>query len=46
MNNEDDFVVMGQAPEDDNLESYPFLNNIIGIVAPPDHPLANKKISP
>jgi DNA-binding transcriptional LysR family regulator len=43
MNNDDDFVVMGQAPEDDNLESYPFLNNIIGIVAPPDHPLANKK---
>lgn len=43
MNNEDDFVVMGQAPEDDKLESYPFLNNIIGIVAPPGHPLANKK---
>ena len=43
MNNDDDFVVMGQAPEDDNLESYPFLNNIIGIVAPPGHPLANKK---
>ena len=43
MNNDDDFVVMGQAPEDNKLESYPFLNNIIGIVAPPDHPLANKK---
>ncbi len=43
MNNDDDFVVMGQAPEDDNLESYPFLNNIIGIVAPADHPLTNKK---
>lgn len=43
VNNEDDFVVMGQAPEDDTLEAYPFLNNIIGIVAPADHPLAKKK---
>ncbi len=43
MNNDDDFVVMGQAPEDNKLESYPFLNNIIGIVAPADHPLTNKK---
>jgi DNA-binding transcriptional LysR family regulator len=43
MNNEDDFVVMGQVPQDDNLEAYPFLNNILGIVAPADHPLANKK---
>ncbi|MDH5393484.1 MAG: LysR substrate-binding domain-containing protein [Gammaproteobacteria bacterium] len=43
MNNEDDFVIMGQVPEDDHLEAYPFLNNIIGIVAPADHPLANKK---
>lgn len=43
MNNEDDFVIMGQIPDDDNLEAYPFLNNILGIVAPADHPLANKK---
>ena len=43
MNNEDDFVIMGQIPEDDNLEAYPFLNNILGIVAPADHPLANRK---
>lgn len=43
MNNEDDFVIMGQIPEDDNLEAYPFLNNILVIVAPPNHPLANKK---
>ena len=43
MNNDDDFVVMGQIPEDDNLETHPFLTNIIGIVAPADHPLANKK---
>ena len=43
MNNEDDFVIMGQIPDDNNLEAYPFLNNILGIVAPADHPLANKK---
>jgi len=43
MNNEDDFVIMGQTPEDENLEAHPFLNNILGIIAPPDHPLANKK---
>jgi DNA-binding transcriptional LysR family regulator len=43
MNNDDDFVVMGQIPKDENLEAYPFLNNILGIVAYNDHPLANKK---
>lgn len=43
MNNEDDFVMMGQVPEDDSLEAYPFINNILGVVAPADHPLANKK---
>jgi DNA-binding transcriptional LysR family regulator len=43
LNNEDDFVVMGQIPDDKNLETYPFLENILGIVAPPDHPLAKKK---
>jgi len=43
MNNDDDFVVMGQIPDDDNLEAHPFLTNIIGIVAPAGHPLANKK---
>ena len=46
MNNDDDFVIMGQVPEDEHLEAYPFLNNIIGIVAPADHPLANKKNIP
>ncbi len=43
MNNDDDFVVMGQIPQDDNLTTYPFLNNILGIVAPAGHPLADKK---
>jgi len=43
MNNDDDFVVMGQIPKDDNLEAHPFLTNILGVIAPADHPLANKK---
>ncbi len=43
MNNDDDFVVMGQIPKDDSLDAYPFLNNIIGIVAHAEHPLAGKK---
>ena len=42
-NNEDDFVVMGQIPEDEPLETYPFLENILVPVAHPDHPLASKK---
>ena len=43
INNEDDFVVMGQIPDDKNLKTYPFLENILCVVAPPDHPLAKKK---
>ena len=43
LNNEDDFVVMGQIPNETQLQTYPFLDNILGVVAPPDHPLAGKK---
>jgi len=44
MNNEDDFVVMGQIPEEENrLVAHPFLENILAIVAPPDHRLAQRK---
>ena len=43
MNNEDDFVVMGQIPQDKGLESHPFLENILVVVAPPNHPLTKKK---
>lgn len=43
MNNQDDFVIMGQIPSNLQLESYPFLENILVAVAPPDHPMANKK---
>lgn len=42
-NNDDDFVVMGQIPDDEKLETYPFLENILVPVAHPDHPLATKK---
>ena len=41
--NPNDFVVMGQIPEDDKLETYPFLENILVPVAHPKHPLAKKK---
>lgn len=43
MDNIDDFVVMGQIPDEKKLESYPFLENILVPVATPDHPLAGKK---
>jgi len=43
MNNEDDFVVMGQIPDDKNLEPHPFLENVLAVVAPPGHPLVGKK---
>ncbi len=43
MDNEDDFVVMGQIPDDDQrLVSHPFLENVLGFVAPPGHPLAGR----
>ncbi len=41
-NNEDDFVVMGQIPNAQGFEAHPFLENILVMVAPPTHPLANK----
>jgi len=43
MANEDDFVVMGQVPEEERLVNYPFLENILGFVAPRDHPLAGRR---
>ena len=46
MDNVDDFVVMGQTPDDSKLEKHPFLENIIVPVAPPDHPLAKEKNIP
>lgn len=43
MQNQDDFVVMGQVPSGNEFETYPFLENILVTVAPPDHPLVNQK---
>lgn len=43
MDNIDDFVVMGQIPDEHRLNTFPFLENILVPVAPPDHPLAGKK---
>jgi DNA-binding transcriptional LysR family regulator len=41
--NLDDFVVMGEAPENKELMAFPFLENILVVVANPNHPLANEK---
>ncbi len=41
--NEDDFVVMGQVPDDSHrLVAHPFMENILGFIAPPDHPLSRR----
>jgi DNA-binding transcriptional LysR family regulator len=40
--NLEDFVVMGQIPDDEAMEAYPFLENIVAVVAHPRHPLAGK----
>ena len=41
--NEDDLYVMGHVPVDLDVEEFPFLENIISVVASPDHPLAAKR---
>jgi LysR family transcriptional regulator, low CO2-responsive transcriptional regulator len=46
INNQDDFVVMGQMPTDNNLEMHPLFHNVLGIVAPVEHPLAKQKNIP
>ncbi len=46
MHNEDDFVVMGQTPDDARLVCYPFLENVLGFIAPPDHPLGGRRRVP
>ena len=43
LQNKDDFVVMGQIPDDDKFQAYPFLENILVPVAPFGHPLTKKK---
>ncbi len=44
--NEDDLYVMGHVPKELDVEEFPFLENIISVVASPDHPLANRRKIP
>ena len=44
--NESDLYIMGQPPEGVSVAEYPFLENVIVVVARPDHPLAGKKRIP
>lgn len=41
--NEDHLYIMGQVPEELPVVEYPFLENILVVVARPDHPLAEQK---
>ncbi len=40
--NEDDLLIMGQAPVELAVEAYPFVDNELVVVASPDHPLAQQ----
>jgi len=40
--NEKDLVLMGRPPEQIDLESEPFLENPLVVIAPPEHPLAKE----
>lgn len=44
--NEVDLVVMGQPPAEMDLEAGAFMENPLVVIAPPDHPLAQKKNIP
>ncbi len=41
--NEDDLYVMGHVPDGLDVEELPFLENVIAVVASPDHQLARKR---
>lgn len=41
--NEDDLYIMGQVPEGLAVDEYPFLENVLVVVARPDHPLAGEE---
>ena len=43
VHNEADIVLMGQPPEDMDLEANIFMENPLVIIAPPNHPLAAKR---
>lgn len=42
-NNLDDLYLLGQPPEDMEIESTPIMDNPIVVIAAPDHPLAHEK---
>ncbi len=44
--NEDDLLIMGQAPEQLPVVAHPFIDNELVVVAPPYHPLAKEKNIP
>ncbi|MCP4993938.1 MAG: LysR family transcriptional regulator [Gammaproteobacteria bacterium] len=44
--NEKDLVLMGQPPENLDLEAEAFMENPLVVIAPPDHPLAGKEKIP
>ncbi len=44
--NEDDLLIMGQAPEELPVVAHPFIDNELVVVAPPDHPLAGDREIP
>jgi DNA-binding transcriptional LysR family regulator len=42
-NNQDDLYILGQPPSDADVVSEPFLENLLVVLAPVNHPLAGKK---
>ena len=41
--NQDDLLIMGQVPQEIAVEAHPFIDNEMVVVAPPSHPLLDKK---
>ncbi len=39
----DDIIIMGRAPQELDVVAHPFLDNPLVVVAPPDHPLKEKR---
>jgi DNA-binding transcriptional LysR family regulator len=44
--NQHDLVIMGQVPDELEVETHPFLDNKLVVVANPEHPLARKRSIP
>ena len=41
--NQDDLVIMGQVPEQLGVQAHPFLENLLVVVAHPEHPLVGQR---